>query len=117
MIISKQRIYESLLKAKEGIFKSSKLSEVGKVAGNIAHEINSPLTIMTLATNLIEKELKKESINKELIQKHTEKIQQATEKMDAIIREMKKMSRDGSTDPFEDIQLSKSPSSIPFPAN
>lgn len=106
LIISKQRIYESLLKAKEGIFKSSKLSEVGKVAGNIAHEINSPLTVITLATNLIEKELKKESINKELIQKHTEKIQQATEKMDAIIRGMKKMSRDGSTDPFVDIQLS-----------
>lgn len=105
LILSRKKIYQSLLKAKESVFKSSKLSEVGKVAANIAHEINNPITIISASNYMIAKELKKEDPNLEVIKKNVESIDKVCERMTIIVNGMKKMSRDGSGDPFEEIVL------------
>jgi C4-dicarboxylate-specific signal transduction histidine kinase len=107
LILSRKRIYQSLLQAKESVFKSSKLSEVGKVAANIAHEINNPITIISASNYLIAKELKKDNPDLAVIQKNVQSIDNVCERMTLIVNGMKKMSRDGSGDPFEEVNLSE----------
>lgn len=80
---------------------ASKLALVGEISAGVAHEINNPLAIIQgMAQTLIK------SIESGDLVKSNDKIQKiikATERASAIVKNLKKISKDDTNDPFEPI--------------
>jgi len=82
--------------------------EMGEMAGGLAHEINNPLTVVLLKSLQIKKKLEKQSveINRAQMLDSTEKIITQTERIAKIVRSLMNFSRDASTDPMVNCQVS-----------
>ena len=85
---------------------SAKLESIGLMASGIAHEINNPLTIISIANQRIKKNNDKE-IEREIIQteitKDTKKIDDTIKRIATIIQGLTSFSRNSSADPFEPV--------------
>jgi|GEM_PF-3123842 len=91
---------------------SSKMASLGEMAGGIAHEINTPLAVIsTLSGQLAE--VAEESIQSpgsadfsaELVLGHSSTIENTARRIGQIIRGMRVFSRDGSKDPEVTFEL------------
>ncbi|MBK7962568.1 MAG: GHKL domain-containing protein [Bdellovibrionales bacterium] len=80
---------------------AEKLSSLGEMAGGIAHEINSPLTLIQGYCCQMQKLLSQEPINQTRANEVISKIENTTVRISKIVRGLKNLSRDGSADPFE----------------
>jgi len=82
--------------------------EMGEMAGGLAHEINNPLTVVLLKSLQMKKLLEKESaeINRAQMLDSAEKIITQTERIAKIVRSLMNFSRDASSDPMVDCQVS-----------
>ena len=114
-IKSKQRSQELLLEAKEtvlkqqeSVFKNSRLAELGQLAGGIAHEVNTPLTVIQGSGRRIRRALEnQDKPDLEKIEDSLHKIDITSDRIHKIIVGLKTFSRDGSQDPFEKVSLPK----------
>jgi len=89
-----------------------RMASLGKMAGNIAHEINSPLHLITNHCKLLMRylEQQKNEPNELLIEKankSTQTIYETTRRIALIISGLKSLSREGRLDPFEKVQIQK----------
>ncbi len=80
---------------------AEKLSSLGEMAGGIAHEINSPLTLLQAYCSQINKNLDQETFQPTRVREIVAKIEKTTLRISKIVRGLKNLSRDGSSDPFE----------------
>ena len=90
---------------KEKTFQASKLSALGEMASGIAHEINNPLTIISSTSSLIRRLSKKDKLTNERLSDQLNDIDRTVKRISAIVNGMKNLSRDTSTDSFEDTQV------------
>jgi len=60
---------------KEELFQSEKMTLLGKLAGEIAHEINNPLGGLIIATQMLIEDLEKKSVNKKKLLKELKEIE------------------------------------------
>jgi PAS domain S-box-containing protein len=79
---------------------ASKMSALGEMAGGIAHEINNPLAILQLCARQILRFVRTEANSNSRLIETAENIQQTTDRIAAIIRSLRAISRDGHSDPF-----------------
>jgi len=79
---------------------SSKMSFLGEMAGGIAHEINTPLSTMTVNLELLLNALDKTELQKDVFRKILKVNQLTVERIAKIIQGLRTFSRDGSLDPF-----------------
>jgi PAS domain S-box-containing protein len=79
---------------------ASKMSALGEMAGGIAHEINNPLAILQLCARQILRILRTEPIPFHRLVETAENIRVTTDRIAAIIRSLRAISRDGHSDPF-----------------
>lgn len=91
------RALESQQKA---IAHSAKMSALGEMAGGIAHEINSPLGIITIHANLIERLQKRGSLTSEKTVEEARLIATTATRIGEIIKGLRAFARDGEKDPF-----------------
>jgi signal transduction histidine kinase len=105
---AKQQIEEERLRS----IHSAKMASLGEMAGGIAHEINTPLAVITtlsdqlaeLAEGRIQGTLS-EPISDDLILGHSSTIEGTARRIAHIIRGMRIFARDGSTDAEVDFDL------------
>ncbi len=89
---------------KEVIYNQSRLASLGKMAGGIAHEINTPLAVITLSVSKLEAELPKLNAPESLY-KACEAIDNTVFRISKIINSLKAISRKTSAEPLAKVCL------------
>ncbi len=85
--------------------RSSKLSALGEVAASIAHEINNPITVISLQAASINKNLDKNILEKDDLKNRVDKIKKNVSRIEKIVKSLRFISRDGERDEFEFVKL------------
>lgn len=92
-------------KLHEQLIQSSKLTSLGEMAGGMAHEINTPLSIILMKCNLLVELLQKHSgINTKAFE-HLAKIEITTNRIARIVSNLKTFSRNSGNDPYQAVLL------------
>jgi len=79
---------------------SEKMAALGEMSGGVAHEINTPLTVMSLNLTLLHRKLKAGKIEIGEIEDLMAKVDRTVHRISSIIRSMQAFSRNGDRDPF-----------------
>lgn len=106
--ILKERNVESGLElqaANEMLAENSKLASLGEMAGNIAHEINNPLAIISGKSDKIIRLLNEPEINRTVALVEVDKIKRTTNRIVRIIKGLRTFSRNDEHDPFQMCKL------------
>ncbi len=84
---------------------SGKMTALGEMAGGIAHEINTPLAIITSAANQVSELLDESPLQTEKIKSKVKKIDSTALRIAQIVRGLRIFSRDSTNDPWVDASL------------
>jgi signal transduction histidine kinase len=103
--INRMRYMKMLTEQQAQLVTSSRLSSLGEMAAGIAHEINNPLTIIHGQVNKIERLMKAEQLDNEILTKSITSIQKTVERIGSIVRGLRFFARDGQQDPFVELSL------------
>lgn len=87
--------------ANEMLIQNSKMASLGEMAGNIAHEINNPLAIITGKSDKVIRLLNQTEIDKPLLIEEVSKIKTTVTRIVKIIKGLKNFSRKDDQDPFQ----------------
>ena len=82
------------------LIESAKFSLLGEMAGGVAHEINTPLGVITLRASQIKRVLEKEPINIDTIKNYIDIIEKVAQQIAKIVLGLRSFSRSGDQDKF-----------------
>lgn len=99
--ISRAMLIEETTKAEH----AARLSTLGEMAGDIAHEINNPLTIIGFLNGKLERKLISGQFETKELLEIIGKIDATTNRISKIVRGLRTFSRNGEDDPFEKVKL------------
>lgn len=86
----------------------SRLAQLGLLAGGLTHEINNPLMVIQLRSQLLEKALKKgEKLTSEKISAYLETIQNSAKKIESIVKGLRSISDDREIDQKKTFPVNK----------
>lgn len=104
MMELKNKLVEQQVIASE----KAKLATLGEMAGGIAHEINTPLTvILAKAKFILSVSNWEDPSEQDKVKKAAEKIGQTLNRIGGIVRNLRNFARDGSQDPMVDFNLTQ----------
>ncbi|MBU4502408.1 MAG: PAS domain S-box protein [Nanoarchaeota archaeon] len=92
-ITETKRQQENLLVKERQIAHTARLSTLGEMATAMAHEINQPLTVISMAAEGISRDIEKDRINMSLLPQDTEDILRNVKRIDDIIVHMRTFAR------------------------
>lgn len=85
---------------------SAKMSSLGELAGSIAHEINTPLSVIKMRIKKILIMFKKQTLDQEEARRDLESLDNTIDKIAKIILALKKFTRNASNDELETVRIS-----------
>jgi two-component system NtrC family sensor kinase len=86
-------------------YNASKMATLGEMAGGIAHEINNPLSIISVSAEAMRRSLKSKGINDKDLDTYVDKIEQTVFRISKIVKGMKSFSREAHLDPLKPHKL------------
>lgn len=89
----------------EQLIQSSKLAALGEMAGGMAHEINNPLSIITLLVKRTHSLLNKESLDTEEMKSILSEIDETILRISKIIRGLRNVSRGAEGDDYCEVSV------------
>ncbi len=93
---------------KEKIAATAHLTQLGELAGGIAHEINNPIQVVQMSAEiLLDQVQRKEKLDPSIFEKNLAKILQTCTRVADIIRSMKSLSKTGSSEEFQPTNISE----------
>jgi C4-dicarboxylate-specific signal transduction histidine kinase len=95
------RTNELLASQQKALTHSAKMSALGEMAGGIAHEINSPLGIILLHANRLERLQARGGLTPEILLEEAKLIATTASRIGDIIKGLRAFAREGEKDPFE----------------
>ncbi len=82
-----------VLEQQKTIVSSSKLAAIGEMSGQIAHEMNTPLGVISLAASSLKKKVAVGKYDEDLFEKKLDLILKVTDKLSRIIESVRKLSK------------------------
>jgi signal transduction histidine kinase len=89
----------------EQILLQDRLSTLGMMSAELAHEINSPLMVIDGRLKNCYNDLLEESVNRDRLQKNLDTVKRNSKRIQDILKNFKTMSKTGVNDVWEDIEL------------
>lgn len=93
--------------SQQTIFHSAKMISLGEMAGGVAHEINTPLAIISLAIEQINSSLENSNPNIETVRQKLKKIDETVGRIARIVKGLRTFSRDSKSDKWEYSSIKK----------
>jgi PAS domain S-box-containing protein len=91
--------------AEQRLLQSAKMSSLGEMAGSIAHEINNPMTVISLSAEQLGMAAEDGVVSTKLVEKISERILNTADRITKIIRGLKAFSRNAEHDPMVEVPL------------
>ncbi len=92
-------------KTENAIAQSFKMSALGEMAGGMAHEINSPLAAVAMASAQLKELILSDNFEKQRASKVAERIETIAARIAKIIKSLRTFSRNGDSDAFERVEI------------
>jgi signal transduction histidine kinase len=93
------------MRYREAMAQSAKMVALGEFASGIAHEINTPLTVILFHAARLARTLKEDPANVSLLVEGSSKIEGMATRIAKVIRGLRSFSRDAEKDPFESVSV------------
>lgn len=106
-VISRQRVVRREKEQLAALVSASKMAALGEIAAGVAHEINNPVSSISLTSHLMSVLSKTGGLDAEAVQTNTSRIKACVQRISTIVSELKDFSRDSSADPFTSVRVSK----------
>lgn len=104
-LTEQKSLQKTLEEERVRLIESSKLSELGKMAGGIAHEINNPIFAIRLSAENILRSLEDEHVSVKTVREACQAIINVSDRITTIVKGLRQFSRDGSQDPMVSISV------------
>lgn len=101
------RLLKQINQQHEKLIISTRLSTLGEMSAELAHEINNPLMVINGRAKVSREHLKNEIVDVSLLNKNIEIIQRNGERIEKIVKAYKLLSRSGTNDTVETVYLEK----------
>lgn len=88
-------------------FTSAKFAALGEMASGIGHEINNPVTIISLNNDQLKYMIQHEEFDKKIMEEKVTIISRTIARIAKIIENMKSFSREGNQDPYQSESVAK----------
>lgn len=107
-ITARKQLEAQIEAGREQMAAAARLSALGMMAGGVAHEINNPLAIIhALASELAEIVEERGSAPPAMVARSSMLIRQTAERIAAIVKSLRKISREGSKDRYYPVRIAK----------
>lgn len=103
-----QRVQEKtaqLQQVQAQLINTAKMAALGEMAGGIAHEINTPLSIIHLLESQIGELIQEDPIDRKTVLEMIQTISATVIRISTIVRGLRTFSREGGTDKFDHVPL------------
>lgn len=84
---------------------AEKMASLGEMAAGISHELGNPMGALRGRAELLKMMVDQGTFTEEALKSNSETIMGLIDRMERIIRGMRRLSRDGSKDPFEPVDI------------
>jgi C4-dicarboxylate-specific signal transduction histidine kinase len=106
-VIARQRIARREKEQLAALVSASKMAALGEIAAGVAHEINNPVSSISLTSHLMSTLSKTGALDAEAVQTNTSRIKACVQRIATIVSELRDFSRDSSSDPFASVPVGK----------
>lgn len=86
---------------------SSRLAAIGEMAGGVAHEINNPLSVISITSEMLAGKLQKENVDEKVWKKHTDKIFETSNRIAKIVKSLQLLTREDVEISHDDVDLNE----------
>jgi signal transduction histidine kinase len=98
-------VQSDLNKTQNMLVESAKLASIGEMAGGIAHEINNPLSIITVINERIQIAAEEDELDQQMVIDSCGKIQETTDRIARVVRRVRALAKDTRNDPFSIVNV------------